>query len=102
MQEGIVNSIKVFNVMGIAIILISTALIGANFTGAASQSAEASVNEALGTEVIYTSPFTAHKVLKIPTGKTVAEMVDIYSRQSIVEYAGPNYARRAIWIHNND
>ncbi len=53
--------------------------------------AENQLNESLGTTVIYSSPRGGFKVLQIPEGKTVAEMVDIYSRQPIVEYAEPNY-----------
>ncbi len=53
--------------------------------------AEGSLNESLGTAVIYTSPSTGFKVLQIPEGKTVAEMVALYSKQAIVEYAEPNY-----------
>jgi hypothetical protein len=44
-----------------------------------------------GTMVIHTSPSAGFKVLQIPEGKTVEEMVAIYSEQSIVEYAEPNY-----------
>ena len=53
--------------------------------------AEDSLNKSLGTSVIYTSPRGGFKILQIPEGKTVAEMVDIYSKQAIVEYAEPNY-----------
>ena len=53
--------------------------------------AENQLNESLGTTVIYTSPKGGFKILQIPEGKTVAEMVDIYSQQPIVEYAEPNY-----------
>lgn len=49
------------------------------------------LNQSLGTTVIHTSPSAGFKVLQIPEGKTVAEMVAIYSEQSIVEYAEPNY-----------
>ncbi len=49
------------------------------------------LNESLGTTVIYTSPERGFTVLQIPEGKTVAKMIDIYSRQPIVEYAEPNY-----------
>jgi hypothetical protein len=49
------------------------------------------LNQSLGTSVIYTSPAAGFKVLQIPEGKTVAEMVALYSEQSIVEYAEPNY-----------
>ncbi len=53
--------------------------------------AENQLNESLGTTVIYISPTGRFKVLQIPEGKTVAEMVAIYSQQPIVEYAEPNY-----------
>ncbi len=49
------------------------------------------LNENLGTTVIHTSPSAGFKVLQIPEGKTVEEMVALYSEQSIVEYAEPNY-----------
>ncbi len=49
--------------------------------------AEDSLNERLGTTVIYTSPAGGFKILQIPEGNTVAGMVDIYSQQPIVEYA---------------
>ena len=54
------------------------------------------LNSSLGTEVIFTSPSLGFKVLRIPAGKTVAEMVDIYSKQAIVEYAEPNYVDYAL------
>ena len=49
------------------------------------------LNQSLGTSVIHTSPSAGFKVLQIPAGRTVAEMVALYSEQSIVEYAEPNY-----------
>lgn len=56
--------------------------------------AEKKLNQSLGTTVIYTSPSAGFKVLQIPEGKTVPEMVALYSEQSIVEYAEPNYIER--------
>ncbi len=56
--------------------------------------AEDSLNESLGTTVIYTSPAGGFKILRIPEGNTVAEMVAIYLGQDIVEYAEPNYIGR--------
>ncbi len=53
--------------------------------------AQQELNEKLGTTVIHTSPSAGFKVLQIPEGKTVEEMVAIYSEQTIVEYAEPNY-----------
>lgn len=59
------------------------------------------LNQSLGTEVIYTSPFAGFKVLQVPEGKTVPEMVELYSKQSIVEYAEPNYIDHAMWSPND-
>ncbi len=53
--------------------------------------AQEQLNQSLGTSVIYTSPSAGFKVLQIPEERTVAEMVALYSEQSIVEYAEPNY-----------
>ena len=58
--------------------------------------AEDSLNERLGTNVIYTSPSGGFKILRIPDGNTVAEMVAIYLGQDIVEYAEPNYTAQKL------
>ena len=60
-----------------------------------SSQAQAQLNEVMGTTVVYTSP-SGFKVLQIPEGKTVPEMVEAYSKQPIVEYAEPNYIRRSL------
>lgn len=52
---------------------------------------EMQLNQHLGAKVIYTSPTAGFKVLQIPKGMTVPEMVALYSEQPIVEYAEPNY-----------
>jgi serine protease len=59
------------------------------------------LNESLGTKAIYTSPFAGFKVLRVPKGKTVPEMVELYSKQSIVEYAEPNYIDHIAWSPND-
>ena len=59
------------------------------------------LNEALGTEVLKSSPKLGFKVLQIPEGKTVAEMVAAYSAQPIVEYAEPNYIDRITFTPND-
>ena len=64
------------------------------FKGETSKEAQEQLHEKLGTTVIHTSPSAGFQVLQIPEGKTVEEMVDIYSGQSIVEYAEPNYIER--------
>lgn len=53
--------------------------------------AEEQLNRSLGTSVINVSTSVGFKVLQIPEGKTVTEMVEIYLQQPIVEYAEPNY-----------
>ncbi|MFC1847877.1 S8 family serine peptidase [Chloroflexota bacterium] len=58
-------------------------------------------NQSIETSVIYTSPYAGFKVIRIPRGKTVAEMIEVYSEQSIVEYAEPNYIYRAQWTPND-
>jgi len=64
------------------------------FKPGTSSEAEEQLNQSLGTKVIHTSPSAGFKVLEIPEDKTVTEMVAIYSEQSIVEYAEPNYIER--------
>jgi serine protease len=59
------------------------------------------LNQDLETKVIYTSPFAGFKVLQILEGKTVAEMVEAYSRHPFVENAQPNYLYYATWSPND-
>jgi hypothetical protein len=53
--------------------------------------AQEKLHRELGTTVIKVSQSAGFQVLQIPEGKTVKEMVALYSEQSIVEYAEPNY-----------
>ena len=53
--------------------------------------AQEQLHQELGTTVIHTSPYAGFQVLQIPEGKTVPEMVILYSEKYIVEYAEPNY-----------
>lgn len=55
------------------------------------------LNMSLGASVLRTSPHGGFKVLKIPSGKTVAEMVGTYRQRPIVEYAEPNYIFHVTW-----
>jgi serine protease len=55
------------------------------------------LNQTMGAGVLHTSPYSGFKVLRIPKGKTVAEMVDIYSQQPSVEYVEPNYIYHIAW-----
>jgi serine protease len=54
-----------------------------------------------GATVSYTSSLARFKVLKIPHGKTVEEMVAIYNRNPNVEYAEPNYVVSALMVPND-
>ena len=56
------------------------------------------INSRRGASVLYTSPFAGFKRLKISKGKTVSEMVEIYSKNPNVEYAEPNYIVHALMV----
>ncbi len=60
-----------------------------------------SINSTYGTSVIYTSPYAGFKRIKIPDDKTVPEMVELYGKDSLVEYAEPNYIAYAYWTPND-
>ena len=68
--------------------------------GVASQNI-AAINQAHGTEVLATSRFAGFKRLRVPAGKTIDEMVEVYSRNPNVEYAEPNFIAYAFWIPND-
>ena len=59
------------------------------------------INSRHGASVLYTSPFAGFKRLRIPKGKTVSEMVEIYSKNPNVEYAEPNYIAHALVVPND-
>ena len=59
------------------------------------------INSFYGTKVIYRSPYAGFFRLRIPEGKTVGEMVEVYSRQPEVEYAEPNYTATALFCPND-
>jgi len=59
------------------------------------------INSTRGAKVFYTSRFAGFKRLKIPTGKTVSEMVGIYLKNPNVEYAEPNYIVYATFEPND-
>ena len=56
----------------------------------------AALNAVQGTSTIYTSSLAGFRRLSIPTGRTVAEMVDIYQANANVEYAEANYIAYAL------
>ncbi len=60
-----------------------------------------SVNSTYGGSVIYTSPYAGFKRIRIPSEKTVPEMVELYGKDPLVEYAEPNYIAYAYWTPND-
>lgn len=56
------------------------------------------INYKYKTSTVYTSPYAGFKVIKIPPGKKVIEMVELYRKNPLVDYAEPNYIVRAYWI----
>ena len=59
------------------------------------------INSKHGTSVKYTSPYAGFKILHVPKGKNVSEMVEIYSKNPNVEYTEPNYIARAMMLPND-
>jgi len=60
-----------------------------------------SVNSKYKTSVLYTSPYAGFKIVKIPQDKGVFEMIELYRKNPLVEYAEPNYIRHARWAPND-
>jgi len=60
-----------------------------------------SINSTYETSVLYTSPYAGFKRIKISLDRTVAEMVELYQKDSLVEYAEPNYIAYAYWTPND-
>lgn len=60
-----------------------------------------SINSTYGTSVVYTSPYAGFKRIKIPFDRTVPEMVELYGKDPLVEYAEPNYIFYAYWTPND-
>jgi len=54
-----------------------------------------------GTAEIYTSPFAGFKRVRIPRGKTIAQMVAALRKEASVEYAEPNSICHAFMIPND-
>jgi len=61
----------------------------------------ADLNSKHGASVIYTSPFAGFKRLRIPRGRTLAQMVGIYKRNPNVGYAEINYIAHAHMVPND-
>jgi len=61
----------------------------------------ANLNSKHGTSVLSTSPFAGFKRLRIPRGRTLAQMVEIYKRNPNIEYAELNYIAHAHLVPND-
>ena len=72
------------------------------FTPGISNEKIASINSRYGTSVKYTSPYAGFKILHIPKGKTVPEMVEKYNRNPNVEYAVVNSIAHAFMAPNDE
>ena len=59
------------------------------------------LEQAQGVLEKYISPFGKFRVLKIPQGKLVTEMVEIFKKSPLVEYADPNYYAYATMVPND-
>ncbi len=59
------------------------------------------INSEHGASVLHTSRFAGFKKIKVPAGKTVEEIVEIYNHQPEVEYAELNYYAYAHWVPND-
>ncbi|UCH33742.1 MAG: S8 family serine peptidase [Armatimonadota bacterium] len=59
------------------------------------------INRAHGTAAFYRSPFAGFMRLRLPSGRGVGQMVAAYRRNPNVEYAEPNFVRRALMLPND-
>ncbi len=71
------------------------------FKDVAAENQIESINSRYETSVLYTSPHVGFKRIKIPPDRTVAEMVELYGENPLVEYAEPNYIAYAHWTPND-
>jgi len=59
------------------------------------------VNSRYGLSVISPSKFAGFHRLKVPLGKTISEMIDLYRMDPNVEYAEPNYVAHTCMVPND-
>jgi len=71
------------------------------FKSGVSEETIARINQRHGTSVFYVSKQGKFRRLKVPAGKTVEELVDVYNKDPNVEYAEPNYIAHAFWVPND-
>jgi len=66
-----------------------------------SEEAIANLNRRHGSSLLYRSPLSDFRRLRIPKTKTVSEMVELFKRNPDVEYAEPNYIAHAFLVPND-
>ena len=67
-----------------------------------SEEAISALNASLGTYTIYASSSAGFSRLRIPSGRAVAEMVEIYQADAKVEYAEANYIAYAMMVPHDE
>jgi PKD repeat protein len=60
------------------------------------------LNSIHGVSTVYKSPYAGFRKMRIPSGRTVAEMVEIYQANACVEYAEANYIAYALKAPNDE
>ncbi|MFH1201804.1 MAG: S8 family peptidase [Candidatus Omnitrophota bacterium] len=71
------------------------------FKPGVSEDAIANLTSRHGTVSFYTSRIAGFRRLRVPRGKTVSEMVELYKQNPNIEYAEPNFIAYAFWIPND-
>jgi len=71
------------------------------FKPGASENSIKGLEQAQGATETYISPFAGFRVLKIPQGKSVLNMVEIFQNNPLVEFAEPNYLAYALFVPND-
>ncbi|MCP4257455.1 MAG: PKD domain-containing protein [Planctomycetes bacterium] len=60
------------------------------------------LNSVHGVSSVYTSPYAGFRRMRVPAGKTVAGMVEIYQASASVDYAEANYIAYALKAPNDE
>lgn len=59
------------------------------------------LNSQLGTTILSTNPYLGFRRIRIPGDKTIEEMVELYNRDTHVQYAEPNAIARSFFTPND-
>lgn len=71
------------------------------FTPGLNENSIKGLERAQGISEKYISPFSKFRVFKIPQGRSVPEMVEIFQKNPLVEYAQPNYYVYSSFVPND-